>query len=252
MALLATTVIAAGALALALTVAPSTEEKEQTKEAGRVAKAYESRLAREVDDLSAYVVKRRFENETNYQKLYDEVTARMDDLPKIPTKGTTAYGREHSRDYRTAAARRELELKPFRQLMTHLETVVIPRQDFVDAGIDLVQINPVKLLEGFTVVFSGEPLRTEVIPAYRKARKKLRNQQPTAADAELARDLELYADDAIKMTRDGAADIDAGRAFFFDFGEKPDALLTRLEATQRSIAADVSTRVDAFDTVGVS
>ena len=85
MALLATTVIAAGALALALTVAPSTEEKEQTKEAGRVAKAYESRLAREVDDLSAYVVKRRFENETNYQKLYDEVTARMDDLPKIPT-----------------------------------------------------------------------------------------------------------------------------------------------------------------------
>lgn len=247
--LVLTTVIAAGALVLALTVAPSTEEKEQTGQAGRVAKEYEGRLARAVADLSAYVVKRRFENETNYQKLHDQVEARMDELPKIPEKGTTAYGREHSRDYRTAAARRELELRPFRAFLTHLEKAVIPRQEFVETGIDLVQINPVKLLEGFAVV-TGAPLRTEVVPAYKKARKKLREQEPGVADAELARDLERYADDAIKQTRGGADDIDAGRAFFFDFGDKPDALLTRLEATQRSIAAEVSTRVDAFDPGG--
>lgn len=248
--LLLTTVIAAGALALALTVAPSTEEKEQTRQAERVAEEYEGRLVRAVADLSAYVVKRRFENETNYRKLHDQVTARMDELPKIPKKTTTAFGREHSRDYRTAAARRELELKPFRELTTYLETQAIPRQEFVETGIEIVQINPVELLEGFAVALSGEPLRTEVVPAYKKARKKLMRQEPGTADAELARDLKRYVDDAITMTRDGADDIDAGRAFFFDFGDKPEALLTRLEATQRAIAAEVSAQVEAFDTVG--
>ena len=250
-ALLVTVLIAAAALVLAITVVPSTEQKEQVQQAGRVAKTYERTLARSTDDLAAYVVKRRFENETNYQKLYDQVTARMKDVPRIPTKGTTAYGREHSRDYRTARARRGLELKQFRDFTERLEAEVIPRQEFVETGIDIVKINPVKLLEGFAV-FSGEPLRTEVVPAYRKVEKRLEKQKPAPADAELARDLERYVDDALKMTRDGADDIDAGRAFFFDFGDKPEALLTRLEATQRAIAAEVSTMVQVFDRAGTA
>ena len=210
-------------------------------------RSYERELKQSIDDLAAYVVKRRFENETNYQKLHDEVAARMDGIPRIPKSGTTAYGREHSRDYRTAASRRDLELRPFRAFVTRLKNDAIPRQKFVEVGIDLVQINPVKLLEGFVVQFSGSALRTEVVPAYRKARKKLRAQRPGSAEVELARDLERYATDAIKMTRDGADDIDAGRAFFFKFGDKPETLLTRLENTQRSIAVEVSTLVDAFD-----
>jgi len=246
--LVVTVLVAVAALVLAVTVAPSTEQREQTDDAGRVGRAYERDLTQSIDDLAAYVVKRRFENETKYQKLYEQVTARMDAVPRIPKTGTTAYGREHSRDYRTAASRRALELEPFRAFVTRLKGEVIPRQKFVEVGIDLVQINPAKLLEGFTVQFSGSALRTEVVPAYRKVRKKLRAQKPGPADAELARDLERYANDAITMTREGADDIDAGRGFFFKFGDKPDTLLTRLENTQRSIAVEVSTLVDAFDT----
>ncbi len=248
-ALVVTVLVAVGVLVLAFTVAPSSDEKEQTRDAERVAQAYEPELARSIDDLAAYVVKRRFENETDYQKLYEQVTLRMDAVPRIPKQGTTAYGREHSRDYRTAAARRGLELQPFRAFVERLERNVIPRQMFVEVGIDLVKINPAKLLEGFVVQFSGSALRTEVVPVYQKARKKLRAQQPGSAEAELARDLEKYADDTIKMTRKGASDIDAGRGFFFKFGDRPKVLLTRLEAAQRAISAEVSTQVDAFDTL---
>jgi hypothetical protein len=247
--LVLTTVLASTALVLVYTVVPSTEQKEQTREAGRVGDAYDRQLTRSIDDLGAYVVKRRFEDQTDYQKLYDEVRKRMDAVPTISTRDTTAYGREHSRDYRTAAARRGLELRPFRRFTSTLKTVVIPRQKFVEVGIDLVKINPVKLLKGFTLS-TGGPLRTEVVPVYQKTRKKLLKQRRAPVDAELARDLEKYADDAIKMTKDGADDIDARRPFFFKFGDKPDALLTRLETTQRSIASQVSTMVDAFDTSG--
>jgi hypothetical protein len=249
--LVLTTVIAATALLLVYTVVPTTEQKEQTKRATRVGEAYDRQLTRAIDDLGAYVVKRRFEDETDYQKLYDEVRKRMATVPTIPTQGTTAYGREHSREYRTAAGRRGLELRPFHRFTTTLRATIIPRQDFVEVGIDLVKINPLKLLKGFTLT-SGSPLRTEVVPAYQKTRKKLLKQRTAPVDAELARDLEKYADDAIKMTKDGADDIDAGRPFFFKFGDKPDTLLTRLETTQRSIATQVSTMVDAFDTSGAA
>lgn len=252
LALGATVLVAGTALVLALTVAPSTEEKEQVDRADRVAQEYERRLARDVDDLAVYVAKRRFENETDYQKLYDEVMQRIEDVPSIPAKGTTKYARENSRDYRNAKARRALELEPYRDFALRLESDVIPRQEFVDLGIDIVKINPVKLLEGFAVQFSGQPLRSEVVPEYRKVRRKLKKQKPGPQDAELARDLQRYVDDAIKQTQDGADDIDAGRAFFFDFGDRPKTLLARLEATQRSIAAEVSAQVDAFDSVGPS
>ena len=247
--LVLTTVIAATALVLVYTVVPTTEQKEQTNQATKVGEAYDRQLTRSIDDLGAYVVKRRFEDETDYQKLYDEVRKRMAAVPTIPTQGTTAYGRKHSREYRTSAARRGLELRPFRQFTNTLKTVIIPRQEFVEVGIHLVKINPVKLLKGITLT-SGEPLRTEVVPAYQKTRKKLLKQHRAPVDAALARDLEKYADDAIKMTKDGADDIDAGRPFFFKFGDKPHTLLTRLETTQRSIATQVSTMVDAFDTSG--
>ncbi|MGI9085937.1 MAG: hypothetical protein ACR2FE_11725 [Aeromicrobium sp.] len=248
--LILTALLAGGAVVLAFTVVPSTAQKQQVQDAGRVAEAYERDLEQSIDELGAYVVKRRFENATNYQKLYDQVTERMDTIPTIPKEGTTAYGRKHSREYRTAASRRSLELVQFERFTTFLQNRIIPRQEFVDAGVDLVQVNPRKLLEGFTVQFSGEALRTEVVPAYRKARKKLLDQKPAAEDAELARDLKRYADDTIKMTRGGADDIDAGRGFFFEFGNKPDLLLRRLEDTQRAIAAEVSTQVDAIDTSG--
>jgi len=252
LALAVTVLVALTALVLALTVAPSTEEKKQVDRADRVAQEYERRLTLAVDDLAVYLAKRRFENETDYQKLYDQVTERIDEVPRIPEQGTTAYAREHSRDYRTAKARRGLELEPYREFTRRLKAEAIPRQEFVELGIEIVQINPVELLEGFAVQFSGQPLRSEVVPEYRKVRRKLRKQEPAREDAELARDLERYVDDAIKQTQDGADDIDAGRAFFFDFGNRPETLLTRLEATQRSIAAEVSAQVDAFDSVGSS
>lgn len=248
--LILTVLLGGSALVLALTVVPSTAQKEQVQDAGRVARAYERDLEQSVDDLGAYVEKRRFENATNYQKLYDQVTERMETIPRIPKEGTTAYGRKHSREYRMAASRRSLELAQFETFTRFLQNDIIPRQEFVDAGVDLVQVNPGKLLEGFIVQRSGEALRTEVVPAYRKARKRLLDQEPAAEDAELARDLEKYADDTIKMVRRGADDIDAGRGFVFEFGDTPDLLLRRLENTQRTMAAEVSMRVDAIDTSG--
>lgn len=246
--LILTAVIGAGVLVLAFTVVPSTAEKQEVREAGRIARDYERRLDREVEELGAYVVKRRFENETDYQKLHDEVGERIEAVPAIPRRGTTAFGREGSRDYRNAADRRELELRQYEAFMVELEDRIIPRQEFVEAGIDLVKVNPLKLLEGF-FVSSGAPLRTEVVPEYRKARKKLLATRPGNDEAELARDLEQYADDTITMVRGGAADLDAGRPFFFDFGDEPNLLLSRLEAAQRAIAAEVSTMVDAIDTM---
>jgi hypothetical protein len=245
-----TVVLATGTVVLALTVVPSTEQKEEVRAADRVARAYDRELEQSIEDLGAYVVKRRFENETDYQKLHDQVVDRMDEVPTIPKGNTTDYGRKNSREYRTAAAHRGLELRQYLAFTAFLKNRAIPRQEFAEAGIKLVKINPSKLLEGFIVQTSGVALRTEVVPAYRKARKKLLAQRPAAEDAELARDLKTYADDTIEMTLDGAADIDAARPFFFDFGNRPNALLRRLETLLRAISAEVSTQVDALDPTG--
>jgi hypothetical protein len=244
--LLATSFVGVGAVILALTVVPSPEQRRQVDHADQVAQQYRRDLSAYVDRLGDYVAKRLMKDGTDYQKLHDELMKHLPETPRLPAKGVTAYAREHSRDYRTAAARRALEMAPFRAFADRLESVTIPRQKLVDAGIKLVKLNPLKLLEGFIVQFSGEALRTEVVPAYKKARARLLKQRPTPADGELARDLKTYADDVISMTSQGADDIDAGRSFFFDFGDRPKALLGRLADTQRAIAAEVSTQVDAL------
>jgi hypothetical protein len=248
--LLATSFVGVGAVILALTVVPSPEQRQEVDHADQVAQQYRRELSAYVGRLGDYVAKRLAKDGTNYQKLHDELMNHLPEAPRIPVKGVTAYAREHSRDYRTAAERRSLELMPFRAFAKRLEAVSIPRQKFVDAGVKLVKLNPLKLLQGYVVQFSGEPLRTEVVPAYKKARKRLLEQHHAPTEDELARDLKTYADDVIDMTEKGADDIDAGRPFFFDFGDRPKALLGRLAATQRTVAADVSAQVDALPTSG--
>ena len=155
-------VVAAGALVLAVTVVPTTEQRREVQEAGQVGRDFDRELTRAIDALGPYVVERRPANRTDYQGLLDDVRQRLEAVPPVPVEGTTAYGREHSRDYREAAERRDLELEPFQAFAMWLSSSAVPRQEFLEAGVELVQINPGTLLSDFTITFSGEPLRTEV------------------------------------------------------------------------------------------
>ncbi|RYJ01170.1 MAG: hypothetical protein EON52_22035 [Actinomycetales bacterium] len=229
------------ALVVAVRLPSPTQQREvdaADRAAGRYAKALDA-------DLVAFGESTR-----------DDVADHLDDLdqalalvrrhvtavPRISTRGTTAYGRSHSLEYRAAKGRRSLALRPFVQLVRVLEGAV-QTQGFIRAGTHAIEINPLELLDG-TPVLTGEPLRELVVPEYKAARTKLQRHPAPSGSALLGQDLLTYVSGVIATTRDGADDIDAGRPFRFDFGTRPQDLQRRLAQLSASVVSSVLQAVD--------
>ncbi len=116
-------------------------------------------------------------------------------------------------------------------LEAYLRSRAIPHSKFIAAGKKLVGLRPGTLL-GDDPVLSGDPLRERVLPAYEKARKRLKKQDTPKGSELLQLDLMTYANDIISMTKDGAKKIDEQKAFFFQLGDRPVELFQRLAALE--------------------
>ena len=242
---IAMVVIALGLVGGAYFAAESPEERAQVRVANRAADRFD-RAMDEFSRTSAQDIDSQLKaSKTNYQALKTFVDARIDEAPRLSSAGTTDYGRRHSDRYVLAKARRDLVLTPFTTLTTYLREHAIPDQGFVDAGRKLVQINPARILAN-VAVFTGTPLRELVIPAFEKAKDRLKKQTPPEDSKLLDLDLMTYAGDAIKQTKQGATKIDARQPFVFNFGTRPDDLLRRLVVIESATSAEVRNDVDVL------
>jgi hypothetical protein len=224
-------------------VAKSPEERDQIRAADQVAARFDVTLERYVTETSAAIKRQHDSNQDGYPTLLKLVRTRINAAPKVPAAGTTAYGRRASKEYRAAVHNRDLKLLPFAELGVLLQDHAIPDSSFVAAGKKLVRVSPAKLL-GTTPIVTGAPLRDLVLPAFEKARARLVKQVAPKGSELLALDLKTYADDAISMTKDGAKQIDEGKAFFFNFGQRPNELYQRLIALEHSIQSDVAEKIE--------
>lgn len=240
-----TVVLGVGLIGAARVIAESPQERAQVQVANRASERFDRAMDTFVltaaKDISAKQVKAK----TDYPALKAFVDKRIVNAPKIQVAGTNAYGRQHSKHYRSAAERRKLALTPFRRLSGDLEDTAIPDQAFVDAGKKLVQINPAKILANI-YIYSGTPLRTLVVPAFEKARDRLKNTRAPTDSALLQLDLMTYAKDSISQTKDGATKLDMQQPFVFNFGTRPDDLLRRLVVVQSTIRTEVGNDVDVL------
>ncbi len=226
----------------------SPAERDQIDAANRISARFDTALEQYTASTASNAAGKNPKTKKDLQGLLAFVKSRLKKAPVIPTKGTTAYGRSHSHDYETAMRRQKLALKPLQSLSSYLEGEAIPAFSFANAGIKLVQVNPVKVL-GPTPLYTGAPLHDLVLPAFEKARDKLKK-QITPQGAELLQlDLMTYANDVIGMTKKGVKAIDAGKAFHFEFGTRPEDLYKRLIAVESAVLTELGTRVNGLTPV---
>ena len=232
-----------GCLALVVAIGlPSPTQRREVEAADRVAARYAEILEANLVVFGEKTRQDVADHADDFATALTLVRRHVTAVPRISSRGTTAYGRAHSLEYRSAKGRRGLALRPFVQLVRVLEDAV-RAQAFVRAGTKAIRINPLELLDG-TPVVTGESLRELVEPAYRAARRTLQRHAAPTGSALLGQDLLTYVSDAITMTREGADDIDAGRPFRFDFGTRPQDLQRRLAALNASVASSVLQAVD--------
>lgn len=240
-----------GVLAVVVAVClPSPDEQREVDAADRQAERYATRLDAALASFGEQSRTDVADHVDDLEKALALVRRHVRAVPRISSTGTTAYGRAHSLQYRAAKGRRSLALRPFVALVRVLEEAVAA-QAFVRAGTRAIGINPLELLDGFSVL-TGAPLRERVVPAYQDARKQLLAHAAPSGSAVLGRDLMTYVSDAITTTRDGADDIDAGRPFHFDFGTRPQDLQRRLASLNTSVASSALQAVDETAGFGVA
>ena len=238
-AIVLTIVLGLAGTGLAAAGGDSGGQREQARAADAAVKGFHERLAafdaKQSKLLGAAVAK----DVDNYARLLKVADRAVAQAPEVPTRGTTAYGREHSDDYRDAINERDGIVAPYETLARVLRSRAIPASKFIIAARAAVLVDPAKLLKD-KVIATGEPLREFVVPAFKKARARLKK-QAVPADAELlAADLLAFVDGAIRQTRDGADRIDEGKPFFFDFGTQPQDLLVRLTGLETQVAREVA------------
>lgn len=243
LALLATFVIGLVLSGLGSVVARSPEQRDQINAAKRVAQRFEADVDRYVVSAATTIKRKHDADQDGYPALLKVVQQQIADAPRLRPGRTTAYGRDHSSDYQDADDHRAAALAPLKDLEAYLRTEAIPNSKFIAAGKKLVGLRPGTLL-GDEPVVDGDPLRKRVLPAYEKARDRLKKQSPPKGAELLRLDLATYATDIISMTKDGAKKIDEQKAFFFQLGDRPVELFKRLAAMETAIQVQVSQQVE--------
>ena len=243
LALLATFVIGLVLSGLGAVVAKSPEQRDQIDAADRVAQRFEANIDDYVTAAAAKVKSKHDADQDGYPALLDVVQDQIADAPRLRPGRTTAYGREHSNAYEDADTHRAAAVAPRKDLEVYLRTQAIPNSKFIAAGKKLVALRPGTLL-GDEPVVDGDPLRKRVLPAYEKARDRMKDQDVPKGAELLRLDLMTYANDIISMTKDGAKKIDEQKAFFFQLGDRPVELFKRLAAMETAIQVQVTQQVE--------
>lgn len=243
LAVLVTFVIGLVIASLAAVVAKSPGERDEIKAADRVAQRFDRAVDSYVAAAAAELKSQHDADQDGYPALLKLAKEKIAGAPRLRPGGTTSYGRAHSGDYQDAAEDRSAALAPLKSLEAYLRTRAVPDSGFIAAGKKLVGLRPGTLL-GDDPVVDGEPLRTRVLPAYQKARTRLKNQDVPEGAELLKLDLMTYAEDVISMTKDGAKKIDDHKAFFFRLGERPVELFQRLATMESAIQVQVEQQVE--------
>ncbi|MGB9013148.1 MAG: hypothetical protein WCB95_09870 [Aeromicrobium sp.] len=237
--------VVAGLVLTALTwaVVESPDERRQIAAADAAAAKFRVQLYRFMAGAVSLVADQYDEDVDDYRALLKVVNTQLEAVPRIDEKGTTAYGRRQSDDYNAAKRRDAFVTKPLRDLSSHLERRAIPDAAFAAAAHKLIRLDPAKLL-GPGPVFNGAPLLDKVVPAYRKARKRLARQEAPEGAELLQADLLTYADDVIDMSKNGAAKIDVGEPFYFQLADRQAGLNKRVVAVESIMQIEVGDEVD--------
>lgn len=246
-AVVATFVIGLVFTGLSAVVAKSPEQRDEIGAADRVARRFDATIQRYTASAAAELKSRHDADQDGYPALLKLAQRTISDAPRLPQAGTTSYGREHSGAYQGAADRRAAALAPMKDLESYLRTQAIPDSKFIAAGKKLVALRPGTLL-GDDPVLDGEPLRERVLPAYEKARARVKKLDPPRGSELLRLDLVTYANDIISMTKDGAKKIDEQKAFYFKLGGRPIELLRRLATLESGIQVEVTQKVEIVTT----
>ncbi len=247
-AVLATFVIGLVLTGLSAVVAKSPEQRDEIHAADLVAQRFDASLQRYVAKAAAELKSKRDADQDGYPELLKLAKARIAGAPRLRADGTTSYGREHSDDYQGADDRREAALAPITTLDAYLRSRAIPTSRFIAAGKKLVALRPGTLL-GEDPVLTGDPLRERVLPAYEKARKRLKKLDTPKGSELLQLDLVTYANDIISMTKKGAKKIDEQKAFYFQLGDRPVELFQRLAVLEKGIQVQVAQQVEIVSAI---
>jgi hypothetical protein len=242
-AVLATFVIGLVITGIGAVVAKSPEQRDQISAADRVAERYKASLDLYLASAAVEIKRQHDADQDGYPALLDLVESKIADVPRIRPGDTTSYGREHSGEYQDAGDRRTAELASLNDLESALRTQAIPVSRFIAAGKKLVALRPGTLL-GDGPVLNGAPLRDRVLPAYEKARKRMKKQDVPKGSELLGLDLVTYANDIVAMTKDGAKKIDDGEAFFYRLGDRPVELYRRLATLESTIQVQIANFVN--------
>ena len=243
LAVLATFVIGLVITSLGAVVAKSPQQRDEIRAADRVAQRFDTAIDRYVAAAAAELKSQHDADQDGYPALLELAKDKIADAPRLRPRDTTSYGRKHSDTYQDAPDHRAAALAPLKNLETYVRTRAIPDSGFIAAGKKLVGLRPGTLL-GDDPVVDGEPLRKRVLPAYEKARDRLKKQDVPEGAELLKLDLMTYANDIISMTKDGAKKIDEQKAFFFRLGERPVELFQRLATMESAIQAQVGQQVE--------
>lgn len=228
---------------LSAVVAKSPEQRDEIRAADRVAQRFDTAIERYVAAAAQDLKSKHDADQDGYPALLELANDKIADAPQLRAGDTTSYGREHSGDYQDAGNRRTAALMPLKQLESYLRTQAIPDSKFIAAGKKLVALRPATLL-GKEPVVNGDPLRERVLPAYEKARARLKKQDTPKGSELLQLDLMTYANDVISMTKKGAKKIDDQEAFFFELGDRPVELFRRLATMESTIQVQVAQQVE--------
>lgn len=242
-AVVATFVIGLVVSGIGSVVAKSPEQRDQIRAADRVAERFDASLERYVTSAADELNSKHDEDQDGYPAMLQLAQDKIADAPQLAPGKTTSYGREHSGDYQDAENRRTAALTPLKDLEAYLRTRAIPDSKFIAAGKKLVALRPGTLL-GKDPVVDGGPLRERVLPAYEKARDRMKKQDTPKGSELLALDLMTYANDVISMTKEGARKIDDQKAFYFQLGDRPVGLFQRLAALESAIQVQVAQQVE--------
>jgi hypothetical protein len=243
LAVVATFVIGLIIIGVGSVVAKSPEQRDEIRAADRVAQRFDAAVERYVVAAAVEVKSKHDADQDGYPALLDLVQDKIADAPRLHPGKSTSYGREHSDDYREVGEQRTAALKPLKDLELYLRTQAIPDSRFIAAGKKLVALRPGTLL-GDDPVVNGDPLRERVLPAYEKARSRMKKQDAPKGSELLRLDLMTYANDMISMTKDGAKKIDDQKAFFFQLGDRPVELFRRLATLESTIQIQVAQQVE--------
>lgn len=240
---------ALAAIALGGAVSRTPEERTEVTEAANIARRYDQHLSTFMDKANEDIRRKATDSVGKSRKLLALVDERINNVPKVPTQGTSAYGRDNSDAYQSTVARHKAVLGTYGELAGELRNHALPVESFLDAGRKLLLINPGELLKD-TQVVSGWPIREHVIPEYEKAQAALRKQKAPPGEAKLFEELKDFAKDAIKDAKAGALKLDVGQQFYFNFGELPNQLYRRLVVIDTALKGKIVREVEAA-TLGI-